>query len=94
LAYAYDIVLVATTPLDMRKMLICDMYESHYDIIFNAQKSKFLVICGTYLQSSYVSMCKCVFSSVVIKLRIWTPFHILVILVIPDSLITETYYSG
>ena len=29
-----------------------------------------------------------------IKLRTWTPFHILVTLLIPDSQTIETYYSG
>ena len=47
MAYADDIVLVAPTPSAMRKMLmICDMYASLYDIIFNAQKSKLLVVCA------------------------------------------------
>ena len=47
----------------MRKMLmiICDMYALQYDIIFKAQKSKFLVIRATCWRSLYASMCKCVF---------------------------------
>ena len=62
LAYADDIVLVTQTPFAMRKILmICDMYASQYNIIFNAQKSKFLVICATCRRSLYASMCKCVF---------------------------------
>ena len=62
LAYADDIVLVAPTPSAMRKMLmICDMYALQYDIIFNAQKSKFLVIGATCWRYLYASMCKCVF---------------------------------
>jgi len=62
LAYADDIVLVAPTPFAMRKMvMICDMYALQYDIIFIAQKSKFLVICATCWRSLYASMCKCFF---------------------------------
>jgi len=94
LAYADNIVLVAPTTFAKRKMLmICDMYALQY-IIFNAQKSKFLVIGATCWHSLYASMCKCVFSSVVIKLRTWTPFRTLVTLLIPDSQTIETYYSG
>jgi len=33
-------------------------------------------------------------SSVVIKLRTWSPFHILITLLIPDLQTIETYYSG
>ena len=79
LAYA-----VAPTPSARRKVLmICDMYASQYDIIFNAQKSKFLVVCAA---------CQlCFFSSVAIKLRTWTPFHILDTLLILDLLIIKTY---
>ena len=45
LAYADDIVLLAPTPTAMRKLLsICDIYALKYDIIFNATKSKFLVV--------------------------------------------------
>ena len=45
LAYADDIVLLAPTPTAMRKLLsICDIYALKYDIIFNAAKSKFLVV--------------------------------------------------
>jgi len=97
LAYADHIVLVAPTPFAMRKMRmigLCDMYALQYDIIFNAQKSKFLVIGATCWRSLYASMCKCFFSSVVIKLRTWTPFRTLVTLLIPDSQTIETYYSG
>jgi len=48
LTYADDIVLVAPTRFAMRKMIvISDMYVLQYDIIFNAQKSKFLVKCAT-----------------------------------------------
>ena len=45
LAYADDIVLIAPTPNATRKLLaICDDYAAQYDIVFNANKSKFLVI--------------------------------------------------
>ena len=45
LAYADDIVLIAPSPSAMRKLLtICDVYASAYDIVFNASKSKYLVI--------------------------------------------------
>ena len=54
IAYAYDIVLISPTPFGMRKLLsICDVYASasHCDIVFNAEKSKFLVM---YLVSGVV----------------------------------------
>ena len=45
LAYADDIVLIAPTPGAMRKLLsVCDDFASEFDIVFNASKSKFLVI--------------------------------------------------
>lgn len=45
LAYADDIVLIAPTPHATRKLLaICDDFAAQYDIVFNAEKSKFLVI--------------------------------------------------
>jgi Reverse transcriptase (RNA-dependent DNA polymerase) len=45
LAYADDLVLLSPTPSAMRKMLaICDVFAAEYDILFNAGKSKFLVI--------------------------------------------------
>ena len=41
----YSIVLVCPTPSAMRKMLsICDAFAVEYDIKFNAQKSKLLVV--------------------------------------------------
>ena len=44
LGYADDIVLIAPSPSAVRKLLaICDGYASDYDIIFNADKSKFIV---------------------------------------------------
>jgi len=45
LAYADDIVLVCSTPSAMLKLLsICDAFAVEYDIKFNAQKSKLLVV--------------------------------------------------
>jgi len=45
LFYADDIVILAPTPTAMRQLLaICDSYASEFDIIFNADKSKFLVL--------------------------------------------------
>jgi len=62
LAYADDIVLMAPTPSAMRKLLaICDEYAAQYDIIFNAEKSKFLVIAAHKRRSLYQSMCDCKF---------------------------------
>ena len=45
LAYADDIGLLAQTPSAMRLLLqICDHYAAEYDINFNPDESKFLVI--------------------------------------------------
>jgi len=45
LAYADDIVLVSPTPSAMRKLLaVCDYFAYQYNIVFNASKSKFLII--------------------------------------------------
>jgi Reverse transcriptase (RNA-dependent DNA polymerase) len=45
LAYADDIVLLAPSATALRKMLqICDEFATDYSIVFNAQKSKCLVI--------------------------------------------------
>jgi len=67
LAYADDIVLVAPTPAAMRKMLtICDEYAADYDIIFNPDKSKFLVIASSKRLRFYTMyMCVCSFLLVV-----------------------------
>lgn len=62
LAYADDIVLLAPTPSAMRQMLrICDEYAAAYDIIFNAEKSKFLVIPSIKRRRYYKDMCGCHF---------------------------------
>jgi hypothetical protein len=61
-AYADDIVLVCPTPTSMRKLLsICDVYASEFDIIFNADKSKFLVIVSNNRRMLYNSMIGCSF---------------------------------
>jgi Reverse transcriptase (RNA-dependent DNA polymerase) len=57
LAYADDIVLIAPSPLAMRKLLaICDAYASEYDIEFNGSKSKLLVIASPKYRSFYRDM--------------------------------------
>jgi len=62
LAYADDIVLIAPTPSAMRKMLaICDAYAVEFDILFNAAKSKFLVIVSNKRRFLFSDMCKCNF---------------------------------
>ena len=45
LGYADDIVLIAPTPSAIRQLLlICDTYSAEYDIMFNANKSKFMYV--------------------------------------------------
>jgi len=62
LAYADDIVLLASTPSAMRILLqICDSYAAGYDNNFNPDKSKFLVIPATKRRHLYNAMCKCCF---------------------------------
>ena len=58
LAYADDLVLLSPTPSAMRKMLaICDAFADEYDILFNAGKSKFLVIAARKRRFLYNDMC-------------------------------------
>jgi hypothetical protein len=58
LAYADDIVLLAPSPTAMRKLLaICDSYALEYDIVFNAEKSKFLVVASHKRRNIYTVMC-------------------------------------
>jgi hypothetical protein len=53
LAYADDIVLIAPTPTAMRTMLaICDSFAASYDIVFNALKTKCLVIRPSRLRNT------------------------------------------
>jgi len=62
IAYADDIVLISPTPFAMRRLLsICDDYALQYDIIFNASKSKFLVIVANKWRCLSNNMNKCVF---------------------------------
>ena len=53
-AYADDLVLLAPTPAALRKMLlICDAYALEYNILFNASKSKCIIVlppCRRYLK--------------------------------------------
>ena len=62
LAYADDIVLIAPNPSAMRKLLVfCDAYAAEYDIVFNADKSKFLVVSASKHRLFYKDMCDCNF---------------------------------
>ena len=62
LAYADDIVLLAPTPYAMRKLLqICDTFAAEFDITFNPDKSKILVIPAYKRRHLYRSMCNCSF---------------------------------
>jgi len=62
IAYADDIVLISPTPFAMRRLLsICDDYALQYDIIFNASKSKFLVIVASRWRCLSNVMNECVF---------------------------------
>jgi Reverse transcriptase (RNA-dependent DNA polymerase) len=70
LAYADDIVQVAATPATMRKMLtICDEYAADYDVMFNHNKSKLLVIACSQRLRFYKDMCACSFFLVVNLLK-------------------------
>ena len=62
LAYADDIVLIAPTPNATRKLLApCDDFAEQYDIVCNADKSKFLVIIPYKRRFLVSDMCKCSF---------------------------------
>ena len=63
LAYADDISLLAPNPSAMRALLrICDSFAAEYDINFNPDKSKFLVIASDKRRHLYREMCLCSFS--------------------------------
>lgn len=63
LAYADDISLLAPNPSAMRTLLrICDTFAAEYDIQFNPDKSKFLVIASNKRRQLYREMCLCSFS--------------------------------
>ena len=67
LGYADDIVLIAPSPSAMRKLFaICDGYASDFDIIFNADKSKFIVFVSPNRRFLVKAMNSCVFILVVI----------------------------
>jgi len=64
LAYADDIVLLAPTPSAMRIYTSSDLWllcGGVYDINFNPDKYKFLVIPATKRRHLYNAMCKCCF---------------------------------
>ena len=55
---------IAPSPSAMRKLLaICDWYASDYDIIFNADKSKFIVFVSPNRRFLVKAMNSCVFRS-------------------------------
>ena len=57
LAYADDIVLIATTPNATCKLLaICDDFAAQYDIVFTGDESKFLVIIRRKRRFLYAEM--------------------------------------
>jgi hypothetical protein len=75
LAYADDIVLLA--PYAKRKLLqICDTYAAEYDITFNPDKSKYLVIPALKRRHLYWAMCNCLFFIGNKKFRMSLVFHI------------------
>ncbi len=62
LAYADDIVLITPTSSAMHRMLsICSDFANRYDVLFNAEKSKFLVVAPYGDRYLYKDMCKCLF---------------------------------
>src|SRR5664279_5406755 len=61
LAYADDLVLLAPNPSAMRKLLgICESYAAEFDMKFNPDKSKFIVIAANKRRQFYKDMCKCI----------------------------------
>ena len=67
MGYADDIVLIVPSPSAVRKLLaICDGYASDYDIIYNADKSKFIVFVSPNRRFLVKAMNSCVFILVVI----------------------------
>lgn len=62
LAYADDVVLIAPTPSAMRKMLaVCDAFALEYNILFNASKSKYVVVAPRCKRLLYKQMTQCMF---------------------------------
>jgi hypothetical protein len=83
IAYADDIVLICPTPTAMRKLLIiCDTFASKYDIVFNADKSKFFIVVPARWRNLCDSFNQCVFISGVNLLRKLLHTHILGILLV------------
>jgi len=57
------VVILEPTPTAMRQLLaICDSYASAFDIVFNADKSKFLVVAPNKRRALYNLMWDCQFS--------------------------------
>jgi hypothetical protein len=62
IAYADDIVLISPTPLGTRKLLLtCETFANEFDILFNANKSKFLVCTSGKLRSMFSNLKGCLF---------------------------------
>ena len=62
IAYADDIVFISPTPLGMRKLLLsCDTYANEFDILFNTNKSKFLLCIPQKLRSILSNLKGCLF---------------------------------
>jgi len=61
LAYADDIVLLAPSPSAMRVLQICDSYATEYDINFNPDNAKLLVIPAHKWRYLYSAMCNYTF---------------------------------
>jgi hypothetical protein len=62
LAYADHIVFTAPNPSAMHKLpAICDAYAAEYEIVFNADKSKFLVVSAAKRRLFFKDMCDCNF---------------------------------
>jgi putative heme iron utilization protein len=62
LSYADDIAILAPTPTAMCQLLaICDLNTSEFDIVFNADRSKFVVMASNKRRALYNLMCDCYF---------------------------------
>jgi hypothetical protein len=76
-------VLICPTPIAMRKLhIICDTFASKYDIVFDADKSKFFIVVPTRWRNLCDSFNQCVFISGVNLLRKLLHTHILGILLV------------
>jgi hypothetical protein len=55
-------VFICLTPIAMRKLhIICDTFASKYDIVFDADKSKFFIVVPTRWRNQCDSFNQCVF---------------------------------